>query len=127
VGYSTAIFYKYNITPTQYLHGLKILNKKTIAAHCVHLTQNDIKLLSQNNVGVAHNPECNMKLASGVAPLPNLLKRKIDVGLGTDGAALSMPSMDRMLKPSLSTENSSWTNLRNLLLRVYDHTFHRFL
>jgi len=105
---------KYNITPTQYLHGLKILNKKTIAAHCVHLTQNDIKLLSQNNVGVAHNPECNMKLASGVAPLPDLLKRKIDVGLGTDGAASNndldmFEEMDTAAKLHKVTQNDPTT------------------
>jgi 5-methylthioadenosine/S-adenosylhomocysteine deaminase len=59
----------------------------TIAAHCVHPTEADIAILARRRVGVAHCPESNMKLGSGVAPIPKLLAKGIAVGLGTDGAA----------------------------------------
>lgn len=78
---------KYNTTPVQYLENLGVLSESTVAAHCVWLTEKDIEILHKRNVGVAHNPECNMKISSGVAPIPKLLDSKIKVGLGTDGAA----------------------------------------
>ncbi|MGI6130062.1 MAG: amidohydrolase family protein, partial [bacterium] len=59
----------------------------SLAAHCVYISDRDIDLLAENNIGVAHNPGSNLKLASGVAPLPALLQQGINVGLGTDGAA----------------------------------------
>jgi 5-methylthioadenosine/S-adenosylhomocysteine deaminase len=58
-----------------------------LAAHGVHLTDGDLDIMARKNVGMAHCPGSNMKLASGVARVPEALKRKIAVGLGTDGAA----------------------------------------
>jgi 5-methylthioadenosine/S-adenosylhomocysteine deaminase len=66
---------------------LGILSPSLLACHCVHLTEDDMALLKKHDVKVAHNPESNMKLASGIAPVPELLKRGICVGLGTDGCA----------------------------------------
>ena len=77
----------YKLTPVQYLDSLGVLSESVIAAHCVWLTDEDIKIIAERKVGVAHNPACNMKLASGVAPIPQLLEAKAQVGLGTDGAA----------------------------------------
>ncbi len=74
-------------TPAGYLESLGVLDKNLIAAHGVHLTPEDIDLLAARGVSVAHNPECNMKLASGVAPVPTLLKKGVKVGFGTDGVA----------------------------------------
>lgn len=74
-------------TPTGYLESLGVLDKNLIAAHGVHLTPEDIELIAARGVSVAHNPECNMKLASGVAPVPALLKKGVKVGFGTDGVA----------------------------------------
>ncbi len=74
-------------TPTAYLESLGVLGENVIAAHGVHLTAEDIELLKSRGVSVAHNPECNMKLASGVAPVPTLLEKGIKVGFGTDGVA----------------------------------------
>lgn len=74
-------------TPTQYVESLGVLDKNVIAAHSVHLTDNDIDLYAKYGVGVAHNPECNMKLASGVAQVPKFLEKNIKVGIGTDGVA----------------------------------------
>lgn len=61
--------------------------KGTLAAHCVHLDDKDIEIIKKYNIRVAHNPGSNMKLASGVAPVPRLLKEGVVVGLGTDGAS----------------------------------------
>ena len=60
---------------------------RTIAAHGVHVTPADIRILAKRHVGVSHNPESNMKLASGTSPVPALQKAGVVVGLGTDGAA----------------------------------------
>jgi len=78
---------KTGMTPVVYLNSLDFLGENVIAVHCVHLTEEDIRLLAENRVGVAHNPNSNAKLASGIAPVPDLLKAGIKVGLGTDGAA----------------------------------------
>jgi 5-methylthioadenosine/S-adenosylhomocysteine deaminase len=75
----------FNLTPVQYLDKLGILSNNVIAAHCVHLTNEDIMILADKNVGVAHNPESNLKLASGVAPVPEMQKKGVTVGLATDG------------------------------------------
>jgi len=66
---------------------LGLLSSNLIACHCVWLTGEEMDLLARRGVRVAHNPESNMKLASGVAPVPDLLKRGVPVGLGTDGCA----------------------------------------
>ena len=58
-----------------------------VACHGVVLTADDIDLLSRFDVKVSHNPESNMKLASGIAPVPELLAAGVCVGLGTDGCA----------------------------------------
>ena len=78
---------KYGLTPIGHLADLGILAPNLLTCHCVVLTDEDILLLRQFDVKVAHNPESNMKLASGIAPIPRLLQEGICVGLGTDGCA----------------------------------------
>jgi 5-methylthioadenosine/S-adenosylhomocysteine deaminase len=78
---------KYGLTPVGFLASLGVLSPNLLACHCVHLTEEDIALLKKHDVKVAHNPESNMKLASGIAPVPELLKRGVCVGIGTDGCA----------------------------------------
>jgi 5-methylthioadenosine/S-adenosylhomocysteine deaminase len=74
-------------SPVEYLARIGFLGPRDVFAHTVHLTENEIKLLKQNGVGSVHNPQSNMKLASGVAPVPQMLKAGVLLGLGTDGAA----------------------------------------
>ncbi|MEN8164779.1 MAG: amidohydrolase family protein [Acidobacteriota bacterium] len=74
-------------SPVVYLEGLGFLSEQVVAAHCVHLDRNDIDILAENGVGVSHNPVSNLKLASGVAPVPDMLEAGVRLGLGTDGAA----------------------------------------
>jgi 5-methylthioadenosine/S-adenosylhomocysteine deaminase len=78
---------KYHATPTAFLDSLGFWGPRTLAAHAVHVTPADIEVLARRHVGIAHNPESNMKLASGVAPVEAMRKAGIAVGLGTDGAA----------------------------------------
>lgn len=78
---------KYDKTPVGHLAETGILSPNLVADHCVALTQKDISLLKDFDVKVAHNPESNMKLASGIAPVPELLTNGIIVGIGTDGCA----------------------------------------
>jgi len=68
----------------EYLDSLGVLGEDVIAAHCVFLTKRDIQLLSKRRVKVSHNPVSNLKLASGVSPVPSLLEAGVTVSLGTD-------------------------------------------
>ena len=78
---------RFGKTPVKHLEELGLLDSRMVAAHCVVLTDEEIDLLARRKVKVAHCPESNMKLASGVAPVPEMLAADIDVGLGTDGSA----------------------------------------
>jgi 5-methylthioadenosine/S-adenosylhomocysteine deaminase len=78
---------RYGAPPVEHLARLGILNERTIMAHVVHIHEEELMLIKQAQSGVVHNPESNMKLASGIAPVPQMLKQGIPVGLGTDGAA----------------------------------------
>jgi 5-methylthioadenosine/S-adenosylhomocysteine deaminase len=75
------------LTPVGYLESLGVWAPRTIAAHGVWVNDGDIAILKARGVGVSHNPESNMKLASGVAPVPKYLAAGVRLGLGTDGAA----------------------------------------
>ncbi len=75
---------KYGKSPVQLLKDVGALNPRLSVAHGVHLSPDDINLLAQHGVGVVHNPSSNMKLASGVAPIPDLMAAGVKVGLGTD-------------------------------------------
>ena len=78
---------KYGCTPPELFDRTGLLTDKTVAAHCVYLTDSDIKLMAERGVSVATNPVSNLKLANGIAPVPKMLEGGINVCLGTDGAA----------------------------------------
>jgi 5-methylthioadenosine/S-adenosylhomocysteine deaminase len=78
---------QHQATPVQYLESIGFFGPRTLAAHGVWVNDEDIKILARRGVGVAHNPESNMKLASGAAPVAKFLAVGVAVGLGTDGAA----------------------------------------
>ncbi len=73
--------------PIEYVNKIGFFTNKTIAAHVIQASENELEMLKKQNVGIAHNPQSNMKLAAGVAPIPAMLAKKMRVGLGTDGAA----------------------------------------
>ena len=78
---------KYGVTPVELGLETGIFEVPVLAAHCVHLTDRDMDILAKAGACVAHNPQSNLKLGSGIAPVPAMLKRGINVALGTDGAA----------------------------------------
>ena len=75
------------LTPAGYLESIGFWAPRTLAAHGVWVNGDDIAILKRRSVGVSHNPESNMKLASGTAPVPEYLAAGVALGLGTDGAA----------------------------------------
>lgn len=75
------------LTPVAYLDSLGVLDEMTTGAHGVQLSSTDIALLAERGAKIVHCPESNMKLASGMAPVCELLEAGVTVGLGTDGAA----------------------------------------
>lgn len=88
---------RYGKTPVRHMADLGVLTPNLLACHCVVLTDEDMDLLGQFDVKVAHNPESNMKLASGVAPIPKLLEKGVCVSIGTDGCA-SNNNLDMFLE-----------------------------
>jgi 5-methylthioadenosine/S-adenosylhomocysteine deaminase len=78
---------RYRARPVEYLERIGLLSPRLIAAHVVHVNDGEIQLLQRRQVGVVHNPQSNMKLASGVAPVPQMIRANLALGLGTDGAA----------------------------------------
>ncbi|MBO5430144.1 MAG: amidohydrolase [Peptococcaceae bacterium] len=77
----------YGKTPTEYLNDLGVFELPTLAAHSVYLNDSDIAILKEHNVGIAHNPSSNLKLASGIANIPKYLQAGLNVGIGTDGCS----------------------------------------
>ena len=79
----------YGTTPTRYLYELGLLGPDVLGAHCVWLSDNDVSLLKETGTAVAHNPECNMKVADGIAPIARMLDEGVVVSLGTDSCAVN--------------------------------------
>jgi len=78
---------KYGCTSVELMDKNGLIHDQTVAAHCVHLTDDDIKIMADRGATIVTNPVSNLKLANGVAPVPKMLKAGINVALGTDGAA----------------------------------------
>ncbi|MDX1481454.1 MAG: amidohydrolase [Woeseiaceae bacterium] len=77
----------YGTTTIELMESIGFLDGPTIGAHVVWPTEDEIPILAERDVGVIHNPTSNMKIASGVAPVTDMLAAGVDIGLGTDGAA----------------------------------------
>lgn len=92
---------QYGRSPTAWLHGLGILDPRSVLAHCVWVDEADMDILAETGAGVAHNPGSNAKLASGIAPVPALRKRGVPIGLGTD-STLSNNCLDLFQEMKLS-------------------------
>ncbi|CAN5591888.1 amidohydrolase [soil metagenome] len=73
--------------PIEYVEKIGFLNDRVIAAHVIQANAAELEILKRRGVGIAHNPQSNMKLAAGVSPVPLMLEMDLPVGLGTDGAA----------------------------------------
>jgi 5-methylthioadenosine/S-adenosylhomocysteine deaminase len=103
---------RYQASPVGYLDRLGFLGAGVLAAHGVWVSPPEIAVLRRRGVGVSHNPESNMKLASGTAPVPGYLSAGVALGLGTDGAASNndLDMFEAMRTASLSAERarSAW-------------------
>ena len=83
----------------KYLDSLKVLDSKVLAVHCVWLSEKDIQIIRKRKVKVSHNPVSNLKLASGISPIPKLLESNVTVSLGTDSACSNnSPDMFEVMK-----------------------------
>ena len=78
---------KYGMRVIERLYKAGVLSKKSIAVHCIHVTEEEIDMLKKSGVAVVHNPQSNMGNAVGVSPVLEMLKKGITVGMGTDGYA----------------------------------------
>ena len=78
---------KYDMPVVPWVKKQGLLEAKVLAAHCVHLDDGEIHTLQHAGAGVAHNPSSNLKLASGFAPVVDMLEAGLSVGIGTDGPA----------------------------------------
>ncbi len=90
---------RFGRTPLAHLAHLGVLTRRTVLAHCVHLSDEDVSLLADSGAPAVHNPLSNLKLGSGVAPIPRLRSAGIPVLLGTDG-------------PVSSNDLDMWTAMR---------------
>jgi len=80
------VFKKYGLTPIEYLADNGFLHDRFIGSHVVYATENEVKLMKEAGVRIANTPLCEMKIADGIAPIPQMAKQGLTVGLGTDGA-----------------------------------------
>lgn len=96
-------------TPIEFMAGLGLLSRRLLAAHCIHLTESDIRLLADSGTAVSHCIGSNTKAGKGVAPVKDLLKAGVRVGLGTDGASsgntLDLFTQFRLFASFHKTEN----------------------
>ena len=101
----------HKLRPVPYLDSLGLLTPRTVAAHCVWLTKEEVRLLASRKVSASLNPVSNMKLAGGaVAPLPEMQQFGMNVSLGTDGSASndSLSLFETMKFLALSVKNARW-------------------
>jgi 5-methylthioadenosine/S-adenosylhomocysteine deaminase len=102
---------KRRMTPVKALDGLGVFNGRTVAAHCVWVNDADMAILKSRDVGVAHCPSSNMKLASGVAPVLKMRALGIAVGLGTDSSAGSNNDVNMFEELDLAAKLQKVTTL----------------
>jgi 5-methylthioadenosine/S-adenosylhomocysteine deaminase len=102
---------KHGVTPTALLERLGFLGPDVLAAHCVWVDAADRALLKQRDVGCVHNPSSNMKLASGVAPVVEMLLEGLRLGIGTDGPAGSNNDLNLLEELDLAAKLQKVTRM----------------
>jgi len=78
---------RHGMTPCEYFDSLNFFDSPTTAAHCVHVTESDMEIMAEKGITVAHCPSSNLKLASGIARIPDMISRGVNIAMGTDGSA----------------------------------------
>ena len=110
---------KYSSTEVELLKKIAFLGPDVVAAHCIHLTNKEMRLLAKYNVKVVHNPVANMKLAQGTAKIKDLRDLSVIVGLGTDGPA-SNNSLDMFQTMKIAALLQKLTYLNPTILPAYE-------
>jgi 5-methylthioadenosine/S-adenosylhomocysteine deaminase len=105
--------------PIDYLDNIGFLGSEVTAIHCVWVSNREIDLMKKTGTNVSHNPESNMKLASGVAPVPQMLKKGVTVALGTDGCG-SNDNMDMIEEMRSAAFLQKVANLDASIISSYD-------
>jgi 5-methylthioadenosine/S-adenosylhomocysteine deaminase len=105
----TQVKERYGKSPTEHLRDLGILRRGLLGAHGIFLTPTDRAALAQAEAGVAHCPQSNMKLSSGAAPVRDMLREGMRLGLGTDGAASNndLDMFEEMMSAALLAKHAS--------------------
>jgi len=106
------------MSPVQYLDKIGLLGPDVVSAHCIFVDEADRRTLAQRHVGCVHNPSSNMMIASGVAPVPEMLAAGIAVGLGTDGPAGSNNDLDLMEEIDLAAKLAKITKMDPLAINA---------
>ena len=101
---------EYGKTPVRHLESIGFLSDKVLCAHMVWLDDEEMEIVKERNVKIAHCPESNLKLASGIAPIPEYVRRGIKVSLGTDGPA-SNDNLDMLEELSTMAKLHKGANL----------------
>jgi len=109
----------YSKTPVEYLASIGFFESPVIAAHCVCLNDCDLEILKSNNVSVAYNPASNMKLGSGIARIVDMLKKGINVSIGTDGVS-SNNNLDLVEEARIGSYLQKVNNLNPGLVGIDD-------
>ena len=110
---------KYGKSQVEWLREIGLLGPDVLAAHCIWLSDREIKILKETQTKVSHNPESNMKLASGIAPIVKMLKEGITVALASDGCA-SNDNMDMFEAMRTAALLHKVANLDASVLSAYD-------
>lgn len=110
---------EYGTTPTQWLERIGFLSDDVLAVHGVWLNDNDLKTIKMRDTKISHNPESNMRLASGIAPVRKMLDLGITVSLATDGAA-SNDNLDMISEMRAAIFSAKVSNLKASALLGYD-------
>jgi putative selenium metabolism protein SsnA len=122
---------KYDMRVIERLHRYKVLSDKTIAVHCIHITEEEMDLLKDSGVAVVHNPESNMGNAVGVSPVLAMLKKGILVGMGTDGYTADMTESYKVAailhKHAAQIPSVAWVEPPQMLFRNNKAIMERFI
>ncbi len=78
---------RFGVSPIEYIHKLGLTQEKILGAHCIHTSEKDIEIMKSTDFTVLHNPQSNLKMSNGIAPIHKYLKNRINVAIGTDGSA----------------------------------------
>jgi cytosine/adenosine deaminase-related metal-dependent hydrolase len=122
---------KYDMRVVERLYKAGALNKKSIAAHCIHITSGEIDMLKESGVAVVNNPESNMGNAAGVSPVLEMMKRGVLVGMGTDGYTHDMTESYKVAgiiqKHNAQCPSLAWNEPPKMLFENNPEIFNRHI